>query len=585
MLLVVCIFQLIRMDFVGSAGLNLGEAGLEFSAQADRPGGEGDILLLYDSQSSDSSALAENYRAVLDFYQLGYAEADVRRQHAPALPGEAGKIFCCVQDLQQVENLPEMFSWMERGGSFVQSVFPEVNGVYYSYQSYFGINEIGDSLAHEGLNFSEGFLFLSRKTSFSYPGNHSFAHSLMLNASCTLLAWSADSTPLLWKTPKGEGELYVSNTTSLLRRESRGILTGLLGQIEDNLLYPVSNTLTVILDGYIFPLTPQVSQLVYSKYQTNYRHYLNTMVSEPAVKLQKKYGVRYTVSFVNALNADTAAPFRSDGLTRNELISSVSPLLNAGGELAVCGYNYKPLGVEGEYAEEGLFTPFPTQADMSANLDKTIGFAKDCFPGYQPATYIPPGGQVSPTALGLIERDTDLKIVVGTYDSAWKNELVQEFGLKDGLYCYPKITRLDREDTPVEFSAVSSLMATGTVSIDLNLLDQLLQSDADLRGCWEQLESILKDFQLNYPYVSFETVTEAARAVNRVQSVPIIREETQDGLRIRLEGGEGEPQFILHTSREIAETSGCSAQQQGTGAYLIRAQHREFTIRYQQKGE
>ena len=578
MLLVVCVFQLIRMDIGGIGWAGAQSDFLPPVSNSEQNGEQ--ILILYDSASEESAELLENYEALLGFYQLGYRTADMQKSGAASLPAEGGTLLSCVKNLEQIDNLSEAFEWMERGGNLVQGLFPEVNGVYYSYMSYFGINEVGDFLAHKGLVFSPGFLFLSDATSFDYPAEHNYAHNLRLGEDCTPLIRSADGTPLLWTLQKGEGELYFFNTTSLLRREARGILTGLLGRTEETLLYPAANTLTVILDGYSFPITPQVSQLVYSKYQTNYRHYLSSMVEEPAAKLQNKYGVRYTASYVNALNAVVEAPYPNDGITRNELYSSFSQLLNGGGELAICGYNYKPLGLEGEFGEEGLFTPFPSLNDIRASLDKTIRFAQDSFSGYQPQTYIPPAGQVGGSALSAVEQDTSLNTVVGVYDRVWKNELQQEFGLQGGLYHYPKITRIEREDSPNQFSALSSLMAMGAVSVDLNLLDQLMQEGSDLRGCWEDLDSLLGEFEQNHPYVSFTTISEAAGRLNRLQAAAVEREETQDALTVRIKNRSEDGQYVLRTSRSVEDTQGCSVQRLRDGVYLVTPERDEFTITY-----
>lgn len=581
MLVTVFLFQLIRMDLIGirhyqnsgAITFTQGTAEIPLNPEQDR------YLLLYDSRDAGSMALKQNYEALFAFYQMGCTITDINAVSAPVLGVETRTILNCVADLEKIENLDTLIGIADGGGNFVQGLFPKVNGAYYANMSFFGINEVGDYFGREGLDFSEDYLFVSSNHTFSYPAEHNFAHSVTLQKDdCTVLIRAGDGTPLLWELQKGEGNLYFFNTTSLLRRESRGILTGMIGKLEPDFIYPVSNTFTMMLDGYAVPVTPQVSQYISKEYQTSYRYFNNNILKQPLQKMHTKYGLAYTASFINAFNSNTEAPFKNNGITRNDLISAMVPVLENGGEMAISGYNYKPLGLKGEFEEEGLFTSFPSIDDIRGSLNSTIDFAQGAFSSYQVNTYIPPGGQVSQTALDTLSRETAITVVAGVYDKYWKNELQQEFGLMDGIYHYPKITRLDQTGSAPEFSIYSSIQSFGAVSADLNLVEMLLNETGDVRTILKQFEEILDNVQKDCPYLSYLTVSQAAGRLNQIQSSKITREISEEGISVHLEGNNGTMQFLFKTQHMVRAAEGCSYEKISDNVYLVKSEQKEFKL-------
>lgn len=583
MLCIILLFQLMRMDL-----LNINEVtpiNQDINVITKNNFIDDNTLeyyILFDSKDEESENLKENYTGLLDWYKFNYKVLDVDKLQDKDIVFNSEYIINCVKDLSKLRSMEKIIEYVKSGGKALFSIFPEINGTYYSYESIFGVLEVGDCLGEEGVKIIDPYIFMEKEYTYDYPKEWNFTNHVFLNNDCEVLVSSKSDNPLIWKRKIEKGEIYVGNTLAVLRKDSRGLISGILSHMCDEFIYPITNTICTILEGYATPINSSVSTAIYNNYGLSYRKFLSDILYKNIKILQRDYGVVFTASYLNAINSQTKAPFNKDFINRNDLINAMSLILDSNGEIALEGYNYKPLGLEGEFDEGGWFTPFNNKESMKLSLEKSIKLINDNFNNYTIDTYIPPSSQISETGISVIKEMNNIKTIVSAYDMYWKNELESDFKKEDNIFYIPKTTVVTKNITPIEFSILSSYEAMGIGIIDFNILEGNLDEDIDLEYCFNEVGDTLKKLINKYGEINFLTVSNVTDILDKMSNMKINRKIYDNSLNVTLNDYIENCKFVLKTKRKILSYEGCNINEISEGKYLITVRESDFSIEFQE---
>ncbi len=478
------------------------------------------------------------------------------------------------------EEILKVFDWVETGGSLMLLYPPEVNGSFQSIAGKFGIAQAGNNYAVvSGLHFPRAFMLGGQEKDYVITEPYESSLAVELSEDCEVYLESTGEypVPLIWSYALGEGTVVVDNL-GYLEKGYRGFYSASYSLLGEVCAYPVINGSTFYIDDFPAPVPGGDSQYIRRDYDMSISEFYTNVWWKDLYNLAEQYGLRYTGLVIEQYSDETEAPFAANEDTRRFRYFG-NMLLGQGGEIGLHGYNHMPLCLTGfDYkGEYDSYQTWDSYEDMKASIRELERFCGQLFPREEFRVYVPPSNILSQEGRSMLSEETDIQAIASVYLPDGNGiAYVQEFEVaKDGIIETPRVISGYVLEDYMQLMAFSELNFH-YVNTHFQHPDDILDEERGARLGWEEMYRRLSDY-LEWLYTSAPgirslTGTELAAAVQTYDELQVEREDTRQGLRLRLDGFQEEAWLMVRINEgTFGEIQGGELQKLEGNLYLLHA--------------
>lgn len=544
------------------------------------------FLLVYDRKNGESLRLAFNIEKTLQ-----QIKKDVKIIPVEAIAQEklnyAGVILA-FSDLDKLKNFEPLHRYVADGGNVYFMITPNGN-MFTEIQKELGIKSSGDLVTTPGIKVLSNILikgkgFVSEKSSIensSYP--------VELDEQSRLHITSYEGVPLLWERNNGKGSYVVYNGTSLQVKDSRGVITGMLGIGLKTFAYPVIGIKMMYLDDFPAPVPEGTSDAIYPDYHLTTPEFYRQIWWPDMLKLAARYNVKYTGVVIETYGNKVDPPFApeaNNGANRNHLILYGRELLKSGGELGVHGYNHQPLVPPG-FARHTDYQPWTSVDAMTKSIGEVKRYIGEVYPDYKLRVYVPPSNILSPEGRkALVQALPDLHVISSVYVGHYEtdNSYAQEYDKgPDGVLHMPRISSNYFRDKDDDWSIINGISFLGVFCHFVHP-DNIFYPENKGRH-WEEfykgLESLFKDIAEKYNWLRACTASQGAEYFEDFLRMNYRLKLDDNQLQIACGGFRDDSYFVLRTPRKIIKSTGCDVQSIDENVYLLKIHSSKVSLLFE----
>lgn len=484
--------------------------------------------------------------------------------------------------------LLDILEWTQRGGRLMILYPPEINGSFQSISSSLGIEQVGNSYAMvEGLRFVKKFMAGGEENVFKITDPYESSMTVELKQECEVYLESdgEHAVPLIWQKEQGEGRIIVCNL-GFMEKAYRGFYSSAYSLLQDVFAYPVINASTFYIDDFPSPVPGGNSEYIERDYGMSISDFYTNVWWRDIYNLAEEYGIRYTGLVIEQYSDEVEPPFeRNDNIQRYRYFGNM--LLAQGGEIGFHGYNHMPLCTVGfDYNDEyDSYRLWKTYDDMKASITELKEFCETTFPREKFQVYVPPSNILSAEGREALKETTDIKAIASVYlpdDSEIAYD--QEFEVaEDGIVETPRVISGYILDDYMQIAALSELNFH-YVNTHFQHPDDTLDEERGAALEWEKMFGRLSDYvqwlYASAPDIRNLTGTELAGAVQIYDDLQVRREESEQELKLTLDGFRGEAWIMIRFNEGTpGEVDGGSMEKVGDGLYLLKAESENVIIK------
>ena len=556
-------------------------------------------LILTSQEEPETSAVYEKMMvAVLDGMKVGY---DIRDAEAGVSADLLEKYETVIVTFQEWgclgENLPELFSWVKKGGGLMAAVTPAWDSCFQAIALKAGIISCdGEYPEVRGFRMrGDCMIGAAPERLFSYveEGEEGLHTSLMveLDESCRVWMESQEEVPLIWTRDYGAGTVAIVNE-ALTEKYQRGFLAMTYSMLYDLFLYPVIDASAFYLDDFPAPVPEGNAAYIERDYGVDVAAFYAGVWWPKILEWESEYGIYHTGLIIEQYSDRVMGPFAKTEET-GSFLKYGNMLLNRGGELGYHGYNHMPLCVKGkdEGRQFGAYALWPSEKEMENSLRELQRFSEELFPEAAFGVYVPPSNILSESGKeALLRACPGIGIIAGTYlRDADGRVYEQEFGVDaDGIIHTPRIVSGCNIEAYQIICALSELNFQYVQSHFMHP-DDVLDEERGADLGWEALSGKFETY-LDWIYGAAPTIRNVTgsgmgRAVEQYAQVSLKRERTAEGCTVKLGGFSGEASFLLRIrDKGVVRIEGGSLEQLTGQLYVIHAKEKEIRINLDGKG-
>lgn len=559
----------------------------ETSAAVSSKEQEPECMIFWQDDAAGKNGL-EMMEAVLGGMRVPYDSCEGDETETVSLD-EYKTLVISVTDYSLLnQELMDILDWIKGGGRLMILYPPEVNGSFQSISSSLGIEQVGNGYATvEGLHFTKEFMTGGTKKDFKIMDPYESSMAVVLESECEVYLESDGeyAVPLIWRKELGEGNIVVCNL-GFLEKAYRGFYSSAYSLLEDVFAYPVINASTFYIDDFPSPVPGGNSEYIKREYGMSISDFYTNVWWRDIYDLAEKYGIRYTGMVIEQYSDEIEAPFeRNNNIQRYRYFGNM--LLSQGGEIGFHGYNHMPLCMVGfDYKDEyDSYRLWKSYDDMKASITELKEFCETVFPREEFQVYVPPSNILSEEGREVLKETTDIKAIASVYlPDALEIAYDQEFEVaEDGIIETPRVISGYIMDDYTQIAALSELNFH-YVNTHFQHPDDTLDEDRGAALGWEEMFDRLSDYAqwlyTSAPDIRNLTGTELAAAVQIYDNLQVWREETEEELKLTLDGFRGEAWLMIRFNEGApGEVDGGSLEKVQDGVYLLKAESENVTIK------
>ena len=362
-----------------------------------------------------------------------------------------------------------------------------------------------------------------------------------------------NGVPILYTYPWQEGGVCLINGTFLSDIRCMGLLTGAIGALLPDFVYPVLGVKAVFLDNF-----PAVTDADDALCRRVYGYSADGFVQEVVWPAFQGISLRTNTPYTSSILAAASSEEDFAGVSGGLLTTAGKSVLQFGGELIYAA----------DCPEEGKIVFHRELIDQLSAI----------FPSYTVQGLAIKADRFSPEMLDI--PGADIRSVRGMLASGGAR-----LSWEDGRTVFPAATAGNSMEDGGLFAICSVLGAYGMVShvFDVN---RLIGRDGDA-AAWDLDKSQLSLFESEIlaraPWLEGRTLTQTEGDVRSYQDMDY--GWTRNGSRMELDcsGAAKGQAFFYHTDGRIVGGSGLTYQDIGNGYYLLRIQESHGTIMLEEK--
>lgn len=487
---------------------------------------EGDPVQIYIHQNEDelSSSVLNNLKYALDYAKLSYTSIEVDEIDEI----EPSPYHVLVVSGENTESWPyeTIRSFVENGGRlYVAGRF-----IDQAWADLVGVRDFGDF--KDGINgmvFEQelfpGYTDLPQESELFI---HSIADVELKKESDVLI--SAKGEPILWQSSYGKGEVMFWNTTSLVDKNSRGLMVQSLSKMFPAFVMPQSGIRIVHLDDFPAPVPGNSNPVITEEYGLNVKDFFSQVWWKDMKQIGEDYDVTYTgflIGSYKATNEETAEQLIDK--IRAPMLEYGRGLLQTNGEVGLHGFNHQPFVID-EAMDPALgYTRWENQDAMRSAVDRVVEAFDYYLPKERIRSYVPPSNIIGDSGLEVLnEKFPDGLIVSGLYSGDTANgSYIQEFGpdpVYPNLYDFPRVSSGYNETPDDLFVVIDAVANFGLVSHFIHPDDVLDEYRSKGKGWGAMKESFAGLFEMlytTYPYLEGLSQYDAYRKYELYQDTQI----------------------------------------------------------------
>lgn len=493
------------------------------------------VLIVYSSEDFSCSKVLENTEIVLEKNDIYYTSFDLSSNYTlPALDNFA--IVAIATEV--IYHLPvgpqiDLKEYVKNGGRVVQLF----RGYSEELACIFGISNTSNPpfVSVEGIKFEKNLFPGLKGIKLSPKIYDDISYNLSLDVGVDVIARSYNGLPLAWENYYGRGKTIFWNITSLFNKDYRGLIIGSITSLLDITVRKVIGSSIIYVDDMPSPSWKAKLEPVKSEYDiTDTEYYFKIMLPD-LIELSRKYNIKYTTAMIFSYNNLVKPPFnffewdnttliKDDGTKINVPEEMLKILRNEEAEIGFHGYNHIPF----------TLTEWKSQANMkkAAESAREKWFSLSNIP---PKVYVPPMNINDREGFDAItEAFPSIEIYCSLYTGIFEEGCDREFGRdpwNNNIVSIPRVTSGFVLDDYGRFLALSTLEAFGIwshflhpddifstpINYPLADLEWIRNPDSlpwrgektGKNGLYYKFESVVKSIKTSYPWLSFETASDA----------------------------------------------------------------------------
>ncbi|QST00943.1 DUF2194 domain-containing protein [Pontibacillus sp. ALD_SL1] len=500
----------------------------------EQPGTPLKISLL-ENDSVDSKAAIENLRYALQYAKIPFQT--IKEEDLSSLEPSPHHILIVAGEHARGWPYQVIESFVNRGGRLMVAL--RYGGVRQEWNDLVGIDNSNGFL----LSPQKGLTF--EKTLFpGYPNLSSdhtlFSHSLLditLKEEADLYL-AVNDHPVMWTYDYGKGKVGYWNTTITKDKGTRGLLLQSLSLLPPAFVMHQAGIKISYLDDFPSPIKDGMVE------DMEYGEFVKDVWWKSMQELQDAYELVYTGALIGTyekrqrLGAEELIELREF-----PMVYYGRQILNAGGELAMHGYNHQPLVVKEDEIpvdEDHKYVPWKRKSIMKKKLEQTEELFHHYFPEKEFQSYVPPSNILGPTGLdALVESLPSVNVVASLYYGVEGGEsFIQEFEFDrkyPELYHFPR-TASGHGDTEEDFFLMTDAMANLGVFSHFIHPDDRTDADRAKGRDWdemrEDLDAMYSFLSTHFPYLEGLTQQQAREKLVTYQQSTIDVRYGEDAITI-----------------------------------------------------
>ncbi|KDR93798.1 hypothetical protein SAMN02745945_00993 [Peptoclostridium litorale DSM 5388] len=506
------------------------------------------VIALYSKDYKGSKDLRDNMEKILEMARLNFEMVDIDSEGVLDNVNGAGKDDIIVVGTEKFGNVKyndlhnALISKVESGTSAVFMVRSYQPGL----DKLCGIVKNGGYMGETvfGIEFHQKFFPGLDEISMG-KDDRKIAHSSLdvkLGVGAKLIA-SAQGTPVLWTNDYGSGRVVYVNSTLLMDKANRGIMTQSIALSNDRFIYTIFNGKIVNIDDFPAPVKPGTDDVIYENYHMNNNMFYRNIWWSSLYNMSKKYHMKYTGLVTGVYNLETKSPLPNiDAEGAQDIKYFGRKLSEIGGELGIHGYNHNSLALNGqmEFGKYG-YSPWESKDAMEEGLLKLKESLEAMYGrDINIYTYVPPSNIISKDGKDAVKNVfPEIKVFAGLYTGMPENGMLyQEFGKDpdiEGAYDLPRISSGYEYNKYVMWDIYSGIAHYGIVNHFIHP-DDILDAERSSDRSWEELErdidSIFGDIYRRFPYLRGMTSRQAVEEYIKNENLNVYVEYGSDYIRI-----------------------------------------------------
>ena len=489
------------------------------------------------------------------------------------------------------DRLMSVFAWVKGGGRLLAAVTPEIDAHFNAVSAKFGIELTDGYPKVYGVKFLGGCMIGADDDDifwYDRQQREGIISSLQvqLKKECKVYVTSQDgAVPIIWTNDYGDGRVAMINQ-AITQKYQRGFICLAYSALYDAFVYPVINASAFYLDDFPSPVPNGNAEYIKRDYGVDVASFYTNIWWPKMMEWEQKYGIVHTGLIIENYSDEVCGTYEGNSAT-SRFLKFGNMLLNNGGELGFHGYNHMPLCLEGvdEDKQYGEYKLWKSKEAIGTALQELRDFSEKLFPENEFCVYVPPSNILSEEGRRtLLESQPQIRVIASTFlKDAQGIAYEQEFKVEeDGVISTPRITSGCIIDDYQMLVALSELNFQ-FVQSHFTHPDDTMDEDRGAAMGWEYMsDSFEKYLDWVYeaaPKIRNVTGSGMGKAVEKYDRLTVMREYTDEGIRLRLGGFSGEASLFLRIGEGTVEnTDGCSIEHISGSVYLITAVSDEVMI-------
>lgn len=486
--------------------------------------------------------------------------------------------------LKDVRCLPAIEQYVEQGGSVMLISQLQADMLPEGMMKKLGIASVGNEASVYGIRVPGNMYLCLQGFGFDSASYSSAVARTALLPEADVEVTSGDGMPIVWSHGSGRGRYWVCNSRERDDKNGYGMYAAMLGQLQEDCVYPVMNMKVFFIDGFLSSIPAGEFDRIYQETGLNAAEFYRKLWWPEMLNNAEKYDWKYTGMIIGSYNNQVKGPFLPLE-ARNALIVYGRELLKSGGELGVYGYNQQSLAMAGYGQEHFGYSAWESQQDMEESLKELKRYIEDVYPGYEIRSYVPPSNIFSPEGKSALANVfPHMRVYASRYNVvSGAKEYCQDFRVNPDGTCELPRTSSGYAPAPEDiWESYNVINYNGIFSHYVSSTEIFYSESKDLSWSVRRngLRELFADMDRRFDWLEPVTASEAADIMTNYFAMDYRVERSAAGMKLHCWHFSRPVSFILRTGREIRSVQGGRARRIQQNAYLLTAEEPELSLEW-----
>ena len=501
------------------------------------------MLVFYNKKSSQSKDILKNLEEAFIFNKVNYTLADIG--DIVSITGYDTFIFATDSFIGLQKST---FEGVKQATSNGKNLIFLNTSEYNPFNSISGIQKTGKVIEKSSeIHFTHKL----------FPGLDQHSPSLEmvvhpsfkmdLDADCKVLAWSKESTPLLWEKKYGKGRILYTNASFFADKITRGLMNQWVSYGNDWYITPFLNAKLMHIDDFPAPIPRTINKVIQDEYQMSTRDFYKQIWWKDMLEIAKQRNLIYSgfiiIDYNDAVNKEDMKEISQ--ITLEDLDIEGRELFLHGGEIGIHGYNHNPLVFDGDIDFPALsYHPWRSEEDMAAGMNQLLKYVKKMFgKKIKLYVYVPPSNILKEEGkAALVKNYPDLNVIASVFygDSdrgAYASEIGRDKTIPK-LFNFPRFSSGFYYDKDDMWSLFNAIAIYGYWAHFVHP-DDVISNDRGKDKTWNELkkefDKLIGEVEANHPYLEPIRASELTQRYINIEDLKIQSEKRDNKIYVGME--------------------------------------------------